>query len=116
MSQAAARASADRPVRKAATRSGAAILSAAWGGGTSSVFAIGIPCMVLPGKLERAGIDFAPRPARHLDGVGDRILDAVALQRRSQDVVKIVLTHDPCARRRRTDHEDKLAARLQCVS
>src|SRR5215218_6585149 len=93
------------PVWKAATRSGAAILSADLSGGTSSVFAIAVPCMIVPGKLERAGIDFAARPAGHLDGMGDCILYAALLERRSQQLVEIVLRHDVCARRRGADHQ-----------
>src|SRR3954470_17599215 len=115
ISQAAARASADRPVRKAATRPGAAILSDVSGGKTLSVFAIAIPHMVLPGKLERARIDFSARPAGYVDGMGDRILDAALLQCRSQQLVEIALGHDAGTRRGWADHQDKLAARLQCA-
>src|SRR5437899_2952178 len=81
------------PGRKAATRSGAASFAPARGGDVPSVFA-----MVASGlfrELQRAGIDLAARPPRKLDGVRHAVLDAVARQRRTQQIVEIVLRHDP---------------------
>src|SRR4029453_7484967 len=113
MRKAAARLSAESPVRKAATRAGAAILADASGGVAPSVFAMlasGFFC-----ELQRTGIDFAARPPRKFDSMRHAVLDAVARKRRSQKVVEIVLRHDPFIGARRTDHEDELATGFQLI-
>src|SRR6478735_11788011 len=90
------RVSADSPVRNAATRSGEAIFSEAGfleGPAAPSVFAIVRSGLDFFRQLERAGIDLAARPPRQFDGMGHRILDAVARKLRPQEVVEIGLGH-----------------------
>src|ERR1700750_1076445 len=103
MSQAAARLSAERPVRNAATRSGEAF----------SVFAMRAPAFL--GERQRTGIDLAARPAGNLDRMRHRVLDAVLLERGSKDIVEFVLRHPLGAGRRRADHKDELAARFEAA-
>src|SRR5205814_4740554 len=110
--KAAARLSAESPVRKAATRAGEA-RPAEPSGGVPSVFAI-----VASGffrEFQRAGIDLAARPPGKLDGMRHAVLDAVVRQRRTQEVVEIVLRHDPLIGARRADHEHELATGFQRV-
>src|SRR4051812_16840046 len=96
------------PVRNAAMRSGAATFAGVPAGAMSSIFAIAIPCMMLFGEFERAGVDFAAGPAGQLDRLRDRILDAVALQGRAQQFVELGLRHDLRVRSRRTNHHNEL--------
>src|SRR4029078_12331794 len=110
---AAARLSAERPVRKAATRSGAASFTTASRGVVRSVFAMLAPDF--SGELQRAGVDLAARPPGKLDRIRHAVLDAVARKRGAQEVVEIVLRHAPFIAARRADHEHELAAGFQRI-
>src|SRR3954451_11367332 len=92
ISRAAARLSAERPVRNAATRAGEAIFAAGLAGEVSSVFAMPVPDLFC--QLERAAIHGAARPAGQFDRKRNRILDTVALKRRSQQIIQVAFRHD----------------------
>src|SRR6185437_3059411 len=112
MSSAAARLSAERPVWKAATRSGEACLSGVLPPAPVSVLAI---APHLLGKLERAGIDLASRPPRELDRVRDRILDAVVVELLAQEIVQGLGGDDLRVGRRRANHQHELAPCLKRI-
>ena len=101
-------------MRNAATRSGEASFRQRSGGGRRQS-SPSSPRQLLSGELERAGIDLAARPAGKLDRMRHRILDAVALQARSQQIVQLVRGHRLRIRRWRADHQHEFAARLQRV-
>src|ERR1700740_212812 len=101
MRKAAARDSAESPVLNAATRAGA--LSGAAPDRASSGLVIFAPRAGLAGELQRASIDFAPRPARQFDRMRHRVLDAVVRELAAQEIVQLIFSHDLRARRRRPD-------------
>src|SRR4051794_21177949 len=112
MRKAAARLSAEMPVRNAATRSGEAIFGS--DGVAPSVFAIAAPDIFC--ELESAGIDLAARSPRQFERVGDGILDAVRGQLRAQELVERLRRHHVSIGRGRSDHQHEFAAGLQSGS
>src|SRR5438270_10327568 len=120
MRYAAARASADSPVRNAATRTGEGALVAGrldeasliliwsvsiWSVLVCSVLAMAVPRLAVLGEFKRARIDFAARPARKLHRVRHGILDAAAFKLASQQIVQYTVCHDLRIGRGRADHQ-----------
>src|SRR3954447_22143761 len=110
MRYAAARASADSPVRNAATRTGEGALVAGRLDEASSVLVCSVLAMAVPrlavlGEFKRARIDFAARPARELHRVRHGILDAAAFKLASQQIVQYIVCHDLRIGRGWADHQ-----------
>src|SRR5579871_180175 len=114
MRKAAARLSAESPVRNAATRSGAATFAVRLAG-ASSVFVMAALRADLLCDRKRPRVDFSAWASGQLEGMCDRILDAAMEKRLAQKVVQRLCAQLVRVRERTTDYQHKLATGLALV-